>query len=471
MAFNSSNRSQFTPQNAFRLMLEWLALFCGIVLLLVWPIEGTIAARNIALALGCLASLLWIIFYGPQLRFLAYLPQLCLLAVPLWLWVRYFLLPTDTAAQLYDLQGTWLRVILGVVMATGLGLMISCRLQYQFWLWATMVALVVAAFGMYLNGILTTGQFLIPGFRAMFKYKSAVVYFLMWPCMLAYALLHLKLIKINENRPFSWLRLLSCFLLLGSCWAMFIAAQALNGVLIAGLMGAALISLFLRHSFVNHKVNNGSKWVWLLLIVSMLAAALITFWNYDKRHEQKLINLIGDARIASQIDKHNAWQRDPTVMQPWTPKNEIGRPLNGSTYERVAWFSKGVQLLITHPEGAGFSHSAFRYFMHQENPNFNVNNTHSGWLDFGLGVGIPGIMLTWIAMALVVRRSLLNAASKNSIQLRQIALITLWMLAGLWFLWWPTEVSEREFIEYFYFMIALLAAVNCTDPQKNTQTA
>jgi hypothetical protein len=465
MAFNSSGQSQFTPDFVFRLMLEWLTLFCGVVLVLVWPIEGTIAARNIALVLGCLTSLLWIILYRPQLSLLAYLPQLCLLAVPLWLWAHYFFLPTDIVAQIYDLEGTWVRVILSVMMATGLGLMISSRMQYQFWLWAAMVALVVAALGIYLNSVLTTEQFLIPGFRAMFKYKSAVVYFLMWPCMLAYALLHLKLIEINDNKPFSWLRLLSCFLLLGSCWAMFIAAQALNGVLIAGLMGAALITLFLGNSFASHKVCDGRKWVLFLLIVCMLAATLSTFWSYDKKHEQKLINLIGDARIASQIDKHNAWQRDPTVIQLW-PKNEIGRPLNGSTYERAAWFSKGVQLLTAHPEGAGFSHRAFRYFMHQENPNFDVNNTHSGWLDFALGVGVPGVILTWIAMALVVRRALQNAASINAIQIRELAFITLWMIVGIWFLWWPAEVSEREFIEYFYFMIALLAAINCAVPKK-----
>ena len=244
MAFNSSSQSQFTPDFVFRLMLEWLTLFCGVVLVLVWPIEGTIAARNIALILGCLTSLLWIIFYRPQLSLLAYLPQLCLLAVPLWLWAHYFLLPTDIVAQIYDLEGTWVRVILGVVLATGLGLMISKRIQYQFWLWAAMVALAVAALAMYLNGVLTTEQLLIPGFRAIFKYKSAVVYFLMWPCMLAYALLHLKLIEINENKPFSWLHLLGCFLLLGFCWAIFIAAQALNGVLIAGFMGAVLVTLF-----------------------------------------------------------------------------------------------------------------------------------------------------------------------------------------------------------------------------------
>ena len=120
MTKNSTNQSQYLGDFTPRLVLEWLTLFCGVVLLLVWPIAGTIAARNIALALGCLTSLLWIIFFRPQLKLLAYFPQLCLLAVPLWLWVHYFLLPTDTAAQLYDLQGTWLRVILGVVMATGL---------------------------------------------------------------------------------------------------------------------------------------------------------------------------------------------------------------------------------------------------------------------------------------------------------------------------------------------------------------
>lgn len=203
MTINSTNQCKYLCDLTVRFVLEWLTLFCSVVLLLVWPIEGTITVRNIALVLGCLTSLLWMIFYRPQLSLVAYMPQLYMLSVPLWLWVHYFLLPTDTAEQLYDLQGTWLRVILGVAMATGLGLMISSRMQYQFWLWSAMIALVVMALVMYLNSVLTAGQFLVPEFRAMFKHKSAVVYFLMWPCMLAYALLHLKLIETHENKPLS----------------------------------------------------------------------------------------------------------------------------------------------------------------------------------------------------------------------------------------------------------------------------
>jgi hypothetical protein len=246
---------------------------------------------------------------------------------------------------------------------------------------------------------------------------------------------------------------------------MFIATQALNGVLISGFMGAVLIILFLKHSFASRKMSDGRKWFLLTTLLALFTIALTIFWNYDKKHEQKLVKLIGDARIASQIDKYDAWQRDTTLIHPFLPNNEIGRPINASTYLRVAWFSKGLQVLVANPDGAGFSHRAFRYFMRQENPNVYIDNTHSGWLDFALGVGVPGVVLTWIAMALVVRRALLNTASINAIQIRELALITLWMIVGIWFLWWPTEVSEREFIEYFYFMIALLAAINCSDSQ------
>jgi hypothetical protein len=41
-----------------------------------------------------------------------------------------------------------------------------------------------------------------------------------------------------------------------------------------------------------------------------------------------------------------------------------------------------------------------------------------------------------------------------------IALATIWILGGIWILWWPTEVSEREFNEYLFFVIALLGAAN-----------
>jgi len=40
--------------------LEGLILSCGMILLAVWPLAGTIAARNIALIIGCFASILWI---------------------------------------------------------------------------------------------------------------------------------------------------------------------------------------------------------------------------------------------------------------------------------------------------------------------------------------------------------------------------------------------------------------------------
>ena len=92
--------------------------------------------------------------------------------------------------------------------------------------------------------------------------------------------------------------------------------------------------------------------------------------------------------------------------------------------------------------------------MLQENPNFALYKTHSGWLDFALGLGIPGLLLTWLAMGLVIYRAL-RAVGRRAF-ITPIALSSLWILGGIWVLWWPTEVSEREFIEQLFFIIVLL---------------
>jgi hypothetical protein len=195
--------------------------------------------------------------------------------------------------------------------------------------------------------------------------------------------------------------------------------------------------------------------VLLITVFAVLITSLTLFWQYDQKYERKLGNLVGDIQIAAQIEKHPNWKRDPAYQGPYTPNDSKGRPVNGSTYERTAWFLKGSELLRDNPWGAGFSHLAFRHFMLKENPNLPLTATHSGWLDFALGLGLPGLFLTWLAMGLVVWRSA-GAVSQKVVN-GPTALTALWILGGMWVLWWPTEVSEREFIEYLFFVIALLA--------------
>jgi hypothetical protein len=445
----------------FERSLEWICLFCAVVLVLIWPLPGTIAARNSALVLGCLTSLVWVYLTRPKINFQMALPILCLLAVPAWLWLHYFFLPTDTVAQLYDLKGTWLRVSLAIIMASGLGLMIARRPKAMIWIWLAMAALALTTLGRFILEVWQTHQWVIHDFRFPFKYKSAVVYFLMYPCLLAYGLLHYSLLGRDMTMKNSVAKLglgLAAAALAAACWADFIASHALNGVLVAGFMGVILLLIYLMHSFFMSKSNTFINWLLLGAVLLVLATSISLFWQYDQKYENKLGNLVGDMQVSLQINEHPEWRRDPQYTGPRNPSDERGRVVNESTYERTAWLVKGIELLRDHPLGSGFSHLAFRHFMLQENPNLALYKTHSGWMDYALGLGLPGLFLTWFAMGLVCFRSL-TIVRQGAIN-NPLALPALWILGGIWVLWWPTEVSEREFIEYLFFMIALLGTAH-----------
>lgn len=448
--------------------LERLCLACGIFLMLIWPLSGTIAARNTALAIGCLASLAWIYSVRPKITLSMTLPALCLLAVPGWLWMHYFFLPTDTAAQLYDLRGTWLRAILAVLMASGLGLMIARRPKRMIWIWLAMAALALTTLGRFLLEVWRTHQWVINDFRFPFKYKSALVYFLMYPCLVAYGLLHYCVVKWSVNSQSCFLGLslnlvlgLSAIGLVTVCWVDFIAAHALNGVLVAGMVGLILLLTCLIYSVrVCRTRKSINYWLLLSAVLVVLSTALTLFWQYDQKYERKLTNIVSDMQVAAQIDVHPHWQRDPVSQDLFTPTDSLGRAVNVSTYERTAWFVKGISLLQEYPLGAGFSYLAFRYWMHQENPNLHLSKTHSGWLDYALGLGLPGLLLTWLAMGLVILRygRLVHQGIIENQNAFCNALVAIWILGGVWALWWPVEVSEREFIEYLFFMVSLLGA-------------
>ena len=444
----------------FERSMENFSFFCSVLLILVWPLAGMIAGRNIILGIGCLVSLTWIICVRPKITLQMVLPALLLLAVPGWLWIHYFFLPTDTAAQLYDLKGTWLRAVLAVVFGTTLGLITVRSPKMMIWIGLAMTALALTTLARFILEILFTHQWVISDFHFPFKYKIAVVYFLMYPCLLAYAFLHYCSLGRDTNTKNNISKLglgLAAAALATICWIDFIAAHALNGVLAAGFMGVILLLIYLMQIFWMPKSINFIKLLLLGTAFLVLATSIMVFWKYDHKYEQKLGNLIGDMQVSAQGNKHLGLRGDPAYQGPKYPRDSAdGRVVNGSTYERTTWFIKGIELLVDHPFGTGFSHLAFKYFMLQEDPDLNLTKTHSGWLDYALGIGLPGLLLTWLAMGLVVYRSIRGLI--QGVISAPLALSSSWILVGIWVLWWPAELSEREFIEYLFLMIALLGA-------------
>jgi hypothetical protein len=125
-------------------------------------------------------------------------------------------------------------------------------------------------------------------------------------------------------------------------------------------------------------------------------------------------------------------------------------------------------------------------------PNSKALMTHSGWIDFALGVGLPGLFLTWLAILVCLQncqRSLktryflqkIDQDSKKSFNLKinnssSYPLINgqllnccgFWLILGIAFYWIVGEVSEREYIENYFFLITFIASASQVEQSDKT---
>jgi O-antigen ligase len=75
------------------------------------------------------------------------------------------------------------------------------------------------------------------------------------------------------------------------------------------------------------------------------------------------------------------------------PLNEKGESVSGTNYDRVSWAIIGMRLLSENPLGYGLVDRSFRRLAQKVWPESSLAQSHSGWIDFSLGVGVPGALL------------------------------------------------------------------------------
>ena len=428
--------------------LEISLLVLVVILQFIWPLPHTIAIRNFCLIGGGFISLLLILFYYKPHQINHHVPLMILLGVPIWLYFHYLWIPVDLKLQWYDLSGTWLRVTLGILIAYSLGRIFIDQPRWAKWILFPYLLLAIIATILYAETAIQLHKFVVQGFTGIFKTKISGAYFMVFTCLISYGLI-LTLNSNSHHKQTSRGRFLTFCVIICICLSFTncLLIQSLIGVAVCTLMGLTCV-LFILFK------NKNAKLLALMLLTSLLAL-FVLFINYDAKYEGKLANLKNDTLISLDINKNKAWTKTLEASNIPLPKDQIGRVINGSTYERTSWLIKGSQLLIDHPLGTGFSWSAFKYYMTAEFPGSQAEKTHSGWLDFALGVGFPGLLLTWVAIVLTLKKAIreLKGPTPNS-----SAWIVIFILIGISLLWLVGEVCEREFIEHFFFMIALSAS-------------
>ncbi len=477
------NPDLLKPSIAIR-FLEWWVILAVFTLLIIWALPHTIAARNISLFGGALAGLLWMVLVRLKVSFRNLLPVLCLLAVPLWIVLHWQFFSSLKEAQWDEIDSTWLRVTLAIVLGFCSGQMITKYPRFFLFFVAGMCILPTLTAILYFFEVDNQKKWVIDNFLGFYKGKFSGVYFIACQVLIGFGCLGQAFLQESQSLLMKILiGLLGGFLIvIGIIDG--IALRALNLILIVGLSFLIFSTLFFLkslHQFVKGNVRFLSVMVAIGIMIA-ITIGLFVFYVYDKQHEGKLTNLVGDIRISAQLEKNQTWIRDGQPIPE--PVDANGRQINGSTYERTSWFIRGGQFIIQNPLGNGITTQSFGYYMRDAYPNSKALMTHSAWIDFTLGVGVPGLLLTWIAIGLclfngqrAIRKKMnfmLNEPIKvlkeknnpefsnllvkqSSVSQTLIAQISLWLVLGLFCYWVVGEVSEREYIEHYFFLIALFS--------------
>jgi|GEM_PF-1074458 len=489
---NSINNQTGAPFTLLRLFLEWWMVLAAGVLLVVWALPHTIAARNIALISGALASLAWLWVVRPKIQLRNILPAILLASVIVWMLFHWLFISNYKEQQWDEIDSTWLRVGISIILAFGLGQVIARQNFYFLFIALAIVLLPSLTAVLYFYQVDLQDKWILDGFLGLFKMKFSGVYFILCQVFLGFGLVSYSFFGRSQTKIYVLLIGLVGSLLIISGIIDGIALRALNVILVS-LLCFFIFLLFFMIRFSIRIIRERSGF-WLLPFAIMMfagiLAALIAFYQYDQKYEQKFANLVGDIQIATQLEKNQTWIRDDRPM-PW-PVTATGRPINQSTYERISWFIRGAQFITQYPLGNGISHLSFGYYMRDAYPNSKALMTHSGWIDFALGVGLPGLFLTWLAILVCLQtcqRSLktrnflqkIDRDSKKSFNLKinnssSYPLINgqllnycgFWLILGIAFYWIVGEVSEREYIENYFFLITFIASASQVEQSDKT---
>ena len=448
--------------------LELIMLLSLVVVWVVWPLRGTIAARNIALVSGAIASIAWLCMVRPKFVLADLLPIGFLLCVPAWLLALYIFNPVVPHLQWGDLRGTWLRVVIAMIFAVGLGkLFLSRQVNHNIFVWLMAIWPVIILFLFIKQWVVTDIWLEWTVFLYVFKSKIAGVYFLFWSLLLCLATAHYYLLKqknFDESSP-STARNIKIILitLFFICLIDLFSLRSLNGfiTLFIGLIFLSYLGLKKKRK----KSNARQNYIKISLIWVGIIAFAIAVVAYDMNYSgRKLVNLGVDIDFIINHDNTGAWKWDGSYKGVYPPTNSIsGDTVNGSTYERLTWLIEGLGFMKSNPFGLGYTGQAFSHYMAQAYSGSVATKTHSGWLDFALGAGFIGLISVWMAMGIIFLRA--KNTIKNFPGICQAPLYICWAIGILMLLWFIAELSDREYIEHFFFMLAFFSIASA--PSKN----
>jgi len=427
---------------------DWLCVVCSSILLCIWVIPETIALRNIILILGFFSSLFvikqnWSIFKNDRTKLA---PLLILSTLFLWVGIHYLFFSLNPDLELQEIFSLWTRTFLGFVLAVGLAIAMRKNSALLFFFYVAIFSTSIINLGSYVYASYLNSSFLKPGMIVSFLFnKIETAYFGAIAGSVAVgnliALLTCPLKKENIFQVVFYA--IGVVLIFTSA----ILSNTKNGVAILSLLFIIFLTVMLVHYFLRSKSFKVINMVAIVFLVVFTGAAL----KYHKATASYgWSTVFHDVAVAIDIDGNRQWQKKEGSVQ--APLNSLGQPVALNTYSRAAWATVGVRLIGEYPFGYGSVNQSFVGLQKLEGIlNENTGQTHSGWVDFGMAFGIPGLVIIFATLLTTIYFGIIDRRNSNLIPvLICLILIPFCLIA---------EMSYKQYFESLIFFIALSSSM------------
>ncbi len=203
-----------------------------------------------------------------------------------------------------------------------------------------------------------------------------------------------------------------------------VATTNRNGILVLILtfmLFAAILISEVRNQYSVKKIAT-----FVLATIAFVLAIAITSYKIDTRWQ----SFIETIPIAWDIDHDLLWLNgDDASVAPVTPS---GKQVDISQYSRIAWAHEGWRMFTQHPWGMEIARDTFRKLELEKYGRAGMSHSHNSWIDFGLNVGIPGLIL-WASFLVLLARQGWAAWQKHKdpLGLALAVLVTMFAVRGM----------------------------------------
>jgi hypothetical protein len=454
--------NKFTyPNRSVPSWIVWTQCVCFSVLYAIWALPETILIRHICLIVGALLSL-WVL-YRCRSAFLQKnaIPAWLIATLCVWATFHLFFLSRDFALQYAEYTTIWKRTALGAIFALGFGIaLVNNRFnkKNQKLFWTLMYVGLLAPTLIYIAKFILTHKAAQWGFKVpdyWLLYSSSAPFYLPKTAYVCFCLPTLgialgQLVRnIYQGRLYKFANIVY-LATVPTVLFVFYCENIKNGIVYSAL----LLTLFVGVLLFNHFREN---WVFKTVILGIVILIGALFINHNIQSTPSWHTFLADAKIALDTQTHQQWKYNGSQGYP---KNELGSRVSTNNFERIAWGKIGLQLIAQHPLGYGLVERSFGHLAKIHWPDSILDQSHSGWIDLTLGLGIPGFLLISTALMILLCQLIkgLNRL-ENGVNIATYQMVVWTALFSIGLIWFTTEISQKVYFDNLIFWLSLAAGM------------